>query len=412
MQHSKLARPVVSSYERRQDPLSACGTLAPDAREAIADQEGGFKLPLTLPGWQVGGSNPPSLGQAEFHKLVSIMEAYTTFLSKPLTLLRAANSTRAMDRASKLKATFEQNSFDELTLFTTRLVNLGHLTAIKFLRENVPVCACAKAKALHQIQRWIQGTGALPPSNLISAVLLLIRGDRAVRVHLNGLSRLVDLHYGPTNLEHNMDPIASAIISCDLILAACSPGAVPSFVSMERPALTRASGAQDAVYYRSSPLMLSESFSALRRIYVDVPDSLTDLLTACFLATRDHVTPDDPYSLPDELDYSAATARVELPPVVFEACRLAAAIYLRTTTRRTSFDGADNQGDSRQLGALLHSQDISCWRGIPYIYLWILLTGAAAAQGHPERQYFMAELVRFGFSVGLEQMEDFKSKFD
>lgn len=37
-----------------------------------------------------------------------------------------------------------------------------------------------------------------------------------------------------------------------------------------------------------------------------------------------------------------------------------------------------------------------------------LLTGVAAAQSHPEKQYFMAELVRFGFSVALEHAKDFK----
>ena len=37
-----------------------------------------------------------------------------------------------------------------------------------------------------------------------------------------------------------------------------------------------------------------------------------------------------------------------------------------------------------------------------------LLTGTAASQAHPERQYLMAELVRFGFSVALEQLQDFE----
>jgi len=36
-----------------------------------------------------------------------------------------------------------------------------------------------------------------------------------------------------------------------------------------------------------------------------------------------------------------------------------------------------------------------------------LLSGAAAAQSHPEKQYLMAELVRFGFSVGLDHVDDF-----
>lgn len=39
-----------------------------------------------------------------------------------------------------------------------------------------------------------------------------------------------------------------------------------------------------------------------------------------------------------------------------------------------------------------------------------ILTGAAAAQCHPERQYLVARLIQFGFSVGLEQAEDFKRK--
>lgn len=40
-----------------------------------------------------------------------------------------------------------------------------------------------------------------------------------------------------------------------------------------------------------------------------------------------------------------------------------------------------------------------------------LLVGAAAAKNHPERQYLMAQLVRFGFSIALDYIEDFKRTF-
>lgn len=42
--------------------------------------------------------------------------------------------------------------------------------------------------------------------------------------------------------------------------------------------------------------------------------------------------------------------------------------------------------------------------------LFRILTGAAAAQCHPERQYLVARLMQFGFSIGLEEGEDFKRK--
>ena len=39
-----------------------------------------------------------------------------------------------------------------------------------------------------------------------------------------------------------------------------------------------------------------------------------------------------------------------------------------------------------------------------------LFTGAAAAESHPVRQYLVARLIQFGFSIGLEQHEDFQSR--
>ena len=51
---------------------------------------------------------------------------------------------------------------------------MGHTTAIKFAAENVPVCACAKAKALSLLQRHVGETVRNPSAELIGTVLLVL----------------------------------------------------------------------------------------------------------------------------------------------------------------------------------------------------------------------------------------------
>lgn len=49
------------------------------------------------------------------------------------------------------------------------------------------------------------------------------------------------------------------------------------------------------------------------------------------------------------------------------------------------------------------------WTRIPGVLVWILLTGGAAAEGMPEKDYFVALMVRIGMGIGLQNWDEFRT---
>ncbi|KAK5049442.1 hypothetical protein LTR84_004371 [Exophiala bonariae] len=399
----------------------------PEIQKAVIETSRRF-LPIPIFGSQLGDSVSSGLPPQEFSKLVSTLETYSKFLAEPLTLMCNSPPRVMGSKRTVLQQCFENHAFDELILFTIRLSHLGHTTAISYRPENVPVCVRAKAKALAQIQQHVSVTTEMPPNALLGSIMFLlsfeiIRGGESVAIHLEGLARLVSMRGGLAGLPDPPYALVPGLIACDLTLAATTPRMTPTFMEMTPPRLTAPQryDSKTLDFYQSSPLMRFEDFQGVRRLYKGVPDVFTDILEDAFDGTKRVLGADDiwPKLSPGEAgmdwtaEYETGThdfrdARVELPFVVAEACSVAGTIYYRATRRRIPFEDPVNLDDSKRLGAFLNSASLDVWRGIPYIYLWVILTGAAAAQGHPERQYLLARLIQFGFSVGLEQAEDFK----
>ncbi|KIW72154.1 hypothetical protein PV04_00373 [Phialophora macrospora] len=420
----RLKHPLPRPAGRTRQPRNP--QARPQNQQEPAREISLLEMPLCLHGWPTGGPNPSSMSAGEFHKLVGIMESYNVFLSEPLTLTHTTYTPgRALER-TKLNKCFIDSPYDELVLFTVRLTYLGQITAIKFLRENVPICACTKANALNRLQRSIGDVAQKPPLALVGAVMLvlsfeMIRGSDSVRVHADGLARLVGLYNDLSEPSERID--IEAMIACDLILSATSPEHTPRFTQMESPVFTKPLGDSPAQFYRSSPLMQVDRFESLTQIYGQVPQGFVETLRESFQATQRHIPGVVP-AVSSVTNQSDSVSEVNMEPmrirnpspaqgsafpiVVHQASRLAATIHLRAMEQGIPFEDPRNRDDAKHLGALLNQSPLAAWRGIPYIYLWVLLTGAAAAQAHPERQYLMAELIRFGFSIALEHIEDFK----
>ncbi|KEF62138.1 uncharacterized protein A1O9_00110 [Exophiala aquamarina CBS 119918] len=392
----------------------------PETPKVIADN-GRVLLPTPFFGSQIGDSVSSTVPPKEFSKLLSTMETYSSFLSEPLALM--GNHPRPFTRSQRtlFQNCFEDQAFDELILFTIRLSHLGHTTAIAYRSENVPLCVHMKANALSRIQHHVSTTTEMPPIPLIGAIMFflsfeIIRDGPAVPIHLAGLARLVKMRGGLASLPGPPYPIVPGIVACDLTLAATTSRMDPVFVQMGRPRLK--SGANDMYtdLHQSSPLMQFESFQGLRRLYRDTPDVLVDVLEQAFLGTcKNLATKDISSRKPADRNMQqmfqekeSRYPRTEIPFVVAESCSVAGTIYYRATHKKIPFEDPVNRDDSKRLGAFLNSASLDDWRGIPYLYLWVILTGAAAAQCHPERQYLVARLFQFGFSIGLEQEEDFK----
>ncbi|KAJ4580037.1 hypothetical protein HRR81_002200 [Exophiala dermatitidis] len=390
--------------------------------------------PSTTPlrGWHVGGTNTETLSPKELHEMLYITESYVSFLSQPLELthLLPHNSTI---RKSRLRYCFQANTSSELVLFTTNFVHLGHTTAMRPIHADSPDFIRAKAKTLEHLQRSVSSTLQRPPAELIGCVMLvlsyeMVHGGMAVPIHYEGLTRLLALQPSTTALHGHADALTPSIKACDLILAATSSGHTPALVKMEAPTLVFPRQGPRVQFYRSSLLLLDEDFSALRGLYLEVPARFIDLLEETFEATRRHLSAleaDYPAidrrhaafltvastntSVSAVLDHpSAARQGPLLPHVVQQAADLAATMHFRATRQGIPFEDPRNREDIAHLKGVLSGKTMSAWCGIPYVYLWVLLTGAAAAQFRPERQYFMAELVRFGLSVALEYSDDFR----
>ncbi|KAL2416427.1 hypothetical protein ABEF95_002230 [Exophiala dermatitidis] len=289
-----------------------------------------------------------------------------------------------------------------------------------------------KARTLEHLQRSVSSTLQRPPAELIGCVMLIlsyemVHGGMAVPIHYEGLTRLLALQPSTTALHGHADALTPSIKACDLILAATSCGHTPGLVKMEAPTLVFPKQGPRAQFYRSSPLLLDEAFSTLRDLYLNVPADFIDVLEETFEASKHHLSALEAYYPAIDRRHapfssvtstnssasavseqpSAATPRALLTHVVHQAADLAAAIHVRATRQSILFEDIRNQEDIVHLRRVLSGQPMSAWCGIPYVYLWVLLTGAAAAQFRAERQYFMAELVRFGLSVALEHPDDF-----
>ncbi|KAF2194566.1 hypothetical protein K469DRAFT_706035 [Zopfia rhizophila CBS 207.26] len=94
---------------------------------------------------------------------------------------------------------------------------------------------------------------------------------------------------------------------------------------------------------------------------------------------------------------------------VVESIRLAGKIHFRAVAMRIQHDDQINTEDMKRLHMIIRKVDYGSWKIAHYVYLWILLTGGAAAHGHPEeRPFFVSELMRFALSVGLLDWRAFR----
>lgn len=131
--------------------------------------------------------------------------------------------------------------------------------------------------------------------------------------------------------------------------------------------------------------MIFESFETLASLYIDAPAAWVEILNEAFQATQNHFSLGDG-QIPNEGDISrpsfpTTSESLQGPlvpplqriasPLVLQASRLAAAIYLRAIQQGIPFEDARNTDQARQLGVLLAQNSLSAWRGIPYVYLWM-----------------------------------------
>ncbi|KAF2092678.1 hypothetical protein NA57DRAFT_82042 [Rhizodiscina lignyota] len=92
-----------------------------------------------------------------------------------------------------------------------------------------------------------------------------------------------------------------------------------------------------------------------------------------------------------------------------QACRLAAMIHIRACSRLIPHKDPRNREDVDALYDIMSTLDIHDWKQIPYILLWVLLTGSAAGEVPGTRCLFLAELNRLGLSLGIYWFDHFEA---
>ncbi|KAF2874014.1 hypothetical protein BDV95DRAFT_565234 [Massariosphaeria phaeospora] len=164
--------------------------------------------------------------------------------------------------------------------------------------------------------------------------------------------------------------------------------------------------ARDIPVLQSSFCILKDAFDNLEMLCIEAFD--TDTATEesdVFKSRRENFWArimQAPETGPDQIP-PTTEKKVEL------AVRLAARIHFRATASRTQHDDAVNADDMVQLHAVLRKIDLGFWKVAHYVYLWILLTGGAASNGHAEhRPYFVSEIMRLGLGIGLFDWRSFR----
>lgn len=77
---------------------------------------------------------------------------------------------------------------------------------------------------------------------------------------------------------------------------------------------------------------------------------------------------------------------------IYEACQLAALIYLRALLHNVTFGSPVNSRITHNLKASLASSILYGWNDIPGVLLWILLVGTAADRSNSEDAFFAGHL--------------------
>ncbi|KAF2726758.1 hypothetical protein EJ04DRAFT_570977 [Polyplosphaeria fusca] len=278
-----------------------------------------------------------------------------------------------------------------------------------------------KAKALQLINDAMQDPRTAVADDNISSVLGLtmyenIHGSDLMVTHFQGLRQMIDMRGGINSLpsEHG-EHLKEMTLMQDYLHAICS-NVPPVMVEIDAPTLRHVRGPGIEYFYPQSPLriindcasppmkpelqlrfeLVKYAFDAFEMLCIEAFDPDTAAEDAKdFQVRRDAFW-----------DMLMRDEREEIPSnkldKVQEAIRLACKIHFRAVVLRTQHEDARNENDTKKLHEVIRMIDNSFWKVGHYIYVWILLTGGAASCNYPDhRPYFVSEIMRLSYSIGL-----------
>ncbi|KAF2835407.1 hypothetical protein M501DRAFT_999166 [Patellaria atrata CBS 101060] len=271
-----------------------------------------------------------------------------------------------------------------------------------------------QTSAIRRIQQDLQNPETASSDETIGTVLCLcsaenMLGGSNLLTHIRGLQNMAELRGGLDHLSESGNHLREMIMLQDILNAACNSQA-PFFFEVENPQLTKPyTHPHDVRYCFDNPLWVS---TATRPgccdniIASELADSLMSSLAATNSLYRRSELPLDSSTVPSpsyttpELTHSL-TKPTTLKTLRIEICRLASIIHNRAASHLIPHHDRINHPVLQALHAVCRKTTLEDWTDLPFVYIWILLTGGAAAGGRPERRLFMAELIRASLGVGL-----------
>ena len=159
---------------------------------------------------------------------------------------------------------------------------------------------------------------------------------------------------------------------------------------------------------QSSFDILGDAFDCFEMLCIEAFDSDTAMDEAeTFKVRRDKVCARLAKIEEQELERPPQTSKGKAE----RAIRIAAKIHFRATAFRIQHEDEVNTEDLKILYALMRKIEPALWKAAHYVYLWVLLTGGAASCRYPNmRSYFVSEIMRLGFTIGLFDWQAFRRK--
>ncbi|OCL09513.1 hypothetical protein AOQ84DRAFT_388119 [Glonium stellatum] len=366
-----------------------------------------------------GNFDPPGarVDAKTFYQIVNKVESYAKFLESAWVLLAARQP-----RTARVKEWFAANIHSQTCLYLTWLISNIHMDAhIDAPINDYPYHQAHVFRNLNDCLNQLNRRAQCDTVGSITVLVLseIVRGSQRAKLHLDGLEKIISLMGGADFVRPERLQYMAKMV--DLIYATYN-SYQPKFSDLDMPRL-RVSLApiEEEFYFSSSPLMLREDFEDmhLHNKHLATPDIIQILRDAFYsmellqksqsnTVTRATVVNsvhwDILWNMPFfDPQYADKTANLA------QAFRFAARIHMRAVALRTPHYDPVNEDDMRILYCTIRFLNISVWKGLPYIYLWILLTAIAASTfAKNERRFFTAELCRCAMSFGLyKQFDDF-----
>ncbi|KAF2500632.1 hypothetical protein BU16DRAFT_614357 [Lophium mytilinum] len=357
-----------------------------------------------------------------FSTIFSHVENYVSFLQDSFVLVNAKTEKPIPLPIPRYPDLLVRQRHGETCLFSGWILSNAHMDAHmgapiqEFPHLQAVVYRNVNASLVHPLEGPVAMTTV--GSIIVMSLLEILRGTNKADIHLDGVARIFDLNGGIDSFEDFR--IKKMLFMIDM-LNATTTYHTSRFTVTGPPNLRTASiPYPEDFYFPSSPLMVSGCFENLRLHNPRFASpEMIQLLQDAFSATEQLQRSPDSRSLSlfptrsDMLWNPLTTIDIyqsDPDTLIGRAVQLAARIHYRVITLRVPYHNPANDEDYTALLQILRFVNLGAWRGLPYIYLWVLLTShAASIHRSPSGRAFLAsELCRVGLSVGLcDEYEDF-----